>query len=526
MNILNKTDLEKREEQILAPYALKSGKSKGRAHIEPTVEQSRTNFQLDRDRIIHTKAFRRLKGKTQVLSPGAAGDHFRDRLTHTLEVTQISRDLARNFNLNEDAAEAIALAHDLGHSPFGHAGETALNECLQAHGLSFEHNEQSKRVVTEIEELYPQFSGLNLSLEIIEGLEKHQTPFDQVNQEFIGASLEAQIVNIADEIAYLNHDIDDGLRLKILKPEHLQDLEIWQEAVTLSQELYQVTDIYSPYRFRIISSLMKLMIRDLIKNTAQIIDVQKFDSIESIYQHKNEQLVSFSAPMRAKVNQLRKSLYQNFYLSPIIQEPAQQGQQIIKELFAYYLAKTDQTPPQIRDYIAGMTDSFAAGCLMQTNPLWSNCLKIPIMICPKCKHENTKVIDSRDSNDNKVIRRRRECEACAYRFTTFENVATANFIVIKKDNSREPYNRQKLAQGIWKACEKRKISQDQIEELLNELEEGWSSLGKEVQSTKLGEGVMNRLRDLDEVAYIRFASVYRQFKDIETFKEELQKLLG
>ena len=369
MNILNKTDLEKREEQILAPYALKSGKSKGRAHPEPTVEQSRTNFQLDRDRIIHTKAFRRLKGKTQVLSPGAAGDHFRDRLTHTLEVTQISRDLARNFNLNEDAAEAIALAHDLGHSPFGHAGETALNECLQAHGLSFEHNEQSKRVVTEIEELYPQFPGLNLSLEIIEGLEKHQTPFDQINQEFIGASLEAQIVNIADEIAYLNHDIDDGLRLKILKPEHLQDLEIWQEAVTLSQELYQVTDIYSPYRFRIISSLMKLMIRDLIKNTAQIIDVQKFDSIESIYQHKNEQLVSFSAPMRAKVNQLRKSLYQNFYLSPIIQEPAQQGQQIIKELFAYYLAKTDQTPPQIRDYIAGMTDSFAAGCLMQTNPL-------------------------------------------------------------------------------------------------------------------------------------------------------------
>lgn len=148
------------------------------------------------------------------------------------------------------------------------------------------------------------------------------------------------------------------------------------------------------------------------------------------------------------------------------------------------------------------------------------------MFCPKCKHDNTKVVDSRNSNDNKSIRRRRECESCQYRFTTFETVATANFVVIKKDGAREPYNRAKLAEGMWKACEKRKITQEQIEEALNELEELWSSMGKEIPSTKIGEGVMSKLRELDEVAYIRFASVYRQFKDIETFKQELQKLLA
>lgn len=146
------------------------------------------------------------------------------------------------------------------------------------------------------------------------------------------------------------------------------------------------------------------------------------------------------------------------------------------------------------------------------------------MFCPKCKHENTKVIDSRNTSDNKSIRRRRECESCAYRFTTFEVIATANFLVVKKDGSREPYNRAKLIDGIWKACQKRKITESQIESLLNELEEIWSARGKEVSSTIIGEGIMEKLRSLDEVAYIRFASVYRQFKDIETFKSELNKL--
>jgi transcriptional repressor NrdR len=146
------------------------------------------------------------------------------------------------------------------------------------------------------------------------------------------------------------------------------------------------------------------------------------------------------------------------------------------------------------------------------------------MFCPKCKHENTKVIDSRNTSDNKSIRRRRECESCAYRFTTFEVIATANFLVVKKDGSREPYNRAKLIDGIWKACQKRKITESQIESLLNELEEIWSARGKEVPSTIIGEGIMEKLRSLDEVAYIRFASVYRQFKDIETFKSELNKL--
>lgn len=344
MIIHTKAELEAREANTLAPYALKSADSKGRSRPEANTEKFRTNFQQDRDRIIHSKAFRRLKGKTQVLSPGQEGDHYRDRLTHTVAVSQISRDLARNLNLNEDAAEAIALAHDLGHTPFGHAGEEALNECLQHYDLEFEHNQQSKRVVTKIE-------PLNLSFEIIEGLEKHQTPFDQVNQTFVGASLEAQVVNLADEIAYLNHDLDDGLRLGVIKLSDLSKLSLWQQ----NQD-------------QTISSLMKLMVTDLLMNSANNIEARELSSLEQVYQLKDTQLVAFSPAMRTDVNQLRAYLFKNYYLTEPVQSVARAGQTTIINLFSKLVDTPTLIPPNfqtepiyegVRDYIAGMTDRYA-----------------------------------------------------------------------------------------------------------------------------------------------------------------------
>ena len=231
------------ENEILAPYALRSAESAGR-RVEEPASKTRTCFQRDRDRIIHSKAFRRLKHKTQVFV-ALESDHYRTRLTHTLEVAQISRHIARVLRSNEDVAEAIALAHDLGHPPFAHAGEVVMDEMMKGHG-GFEHNMQSLRVVDTLEDKYPNVPGLNLSQEIREGLMKHQSPWDQAGKEMIFPSIEAQVVNLSDQIAYNNHDIDDGLESGILTESGLsQNVQLWRAAETHIREQYsQLEDVH------------------------------------------------------------------------------------------------------------------------------------------------------------------------------------------------------------------------------------------------------------------------------------------
>ncbi len=331
-------------------YAVKNSTCKGRPNAEP-LDKLRTPFQVDRDRVLHSKPFRRLKDKTQVFTP-SSGAHFRDRLTHTLEVSQIARSLARNLGVNEDLAEVIALAHDLGHTPFGHAGEDVLNECMQKHGLDYEHNEQSRQIA----------ESLNLTFETLEGLQKHQTPYDQVNNRFVAATIEAQIVNVADEIAYYCHDLDDGLRSKILHLKQVSKLDLWQMA---KQDLDIKAD-----RQKIISNLMKLLIQDLLTQSAN--NINGVNSLDDVYNSKTV-LVSFSKEIKSKIKILREFLYQNFYMSPKVKEQTSHGGKIIESLFDFYYNNPTELPAKyatkiannqnrvmiIKDYISGMTDSYA-----------------------------------------------------------------------------------------------------------------------------------------------------------------------
>lgn len=348
-----KKDLEKLESLSLAKYATKSQNSKGRrascasrAQEEPN--DARLCFQLDRDRIIHSKAFRRLDEKTQVF-PAYFGDHYRTRLTHTLEVAQISRDICRRLGLNEDLAEAIALSHDLGHPPFGHAGEDALNEIMKEYGLNFEHNQQSQRVVEKLEKIYPDFDGLNLSIEVLEGLQKHQTIWDQSGKALGSMHFEGQVVNLADEIAYTGHDIDDGLRSTILSEDDLLDSAIWREAIEATDEKYGEIALPSVKRARVISRVIATM-------------------IENICENFNGKSVKFGDAMLGKIKELREILYNRFYLSEPVKEKLEEGKTMIKQLFNYYMKNLDRVPEKFRtnerpeiavkDYIAGMTDQF------------------------------------------------------------------------------------------------------------------------------------------------------------------------
>src|SRR3989338_11104186 len=274
--IATRKELEKEEKRTLAPYALLSARSRGREFDEQE-DESRTLFQRDRDRIIHSKAFRRLYGKTQVFV-ATYGDHFRDRLSHTLEVAQVARDLARNFKLNEDVCEAVALAHDLGYPPFGHAGQDTLNEIMQEFGGHFEHNEQSKRIVEKLEKQFPNFDGLNLTHEVLQGLAKHQTLYDQQTKKITGKALEAQVVDLADEIAYHNHDLDDGLRSELFTFEDLRHVALWKEAEELMHKKYDRKSKKMDtvvLRHRTVSKLISLMVHDLLKNTDRAIKKYK-----------------------------------------------------------------------------------------------------------------------------------------------------------------------------------------------------------------------------------------------------------
>lgn len=353
--------MEERE-RSLAGHAIKSAASRGRKFPEKA-DDKRLCFQKDKDRIIHSKAFRRLDKKTQVFMAGS-GDHYRTRLTHTLEVAQISRDIARRLNLNEDLCEAIALAHDLGHPPFGHAGEEALNEIMEAYGSNFEHNEQSRRIVETLEKNYPDFEGLNLSFEVLDGLIKHQTAFDQHGKKFEKAAhLEAQAVNLADEIAYTNHDIDDGLRSGLITIDDLGHLKLWRTAEKRIQKNYGNSLKKDILISRVISEIMSMMVEDLCMEARRNIQKNHIKTSTDAQNFKGT-IVKFSGPMQKIIKRMRAFLYNDFYMNPKIVKVTDRGKKMIKKVFAHYLKNPEKFPHgkpdpiKIKDYIAGMTDSF------------------------------------------------------------------------------------------------------------------------------------------------------------------------
>lgn len=368
--IYGKNQFERMEKQTLAPYAVLSGKSLGREFPE-TEDQTRTCFQRDRDRIIHCKPFRRLSGKTQVFV-ATYGDHFRDRLSHTLEVAQIARDLARNLRLNEDLCEAIALAHDLGHTPFGHAGEQTLNEIMVGFGAHFEHNEQSRRIVEVLEKQFPDFDGLNLSFEVRAGLSKHQTSYDQKGRKIAGKTLEAQVVDIADEIAYHNHDVDDGLRSELFSLKDLEKVALWREVLEAVDSKHGDHLEPAVLRHRTVSHLTSMMIENVLKTAESNLEKCKIRQMKDVLNQKME-VVGFSAGFYAKVKELRKFLWDKMYKSPAVLKHSGRGQKILSDLFWRLYKKPKLMPKSfwerigepdplyivVKDYVAGCTDTYA-----------------------------------------------------------------------------------------------------------------------------------------------------------------------
>lgn len=370
-NTYLREQLEGQEEKILAPYATKSKDSRGRRYPEEE-HHYRTCFQRDRDRIIHSTAFRRLEYKTQVFV-NHEGDHFRTRLTHTIEVAQISRSIARALRLNEDLAEAIALAHDLGHTPFGHAGEDTLREIMRDKG-GFEHNRQSLRVVDYLEEKYPEFPGLNLSHEVREGMIKHETRYDNpVPEEFDTSEkpvLEAQIVNLADEIAYNCHDVDDGLYSRVLSEKMLEEVELWRILYQKCQQKYSGLNS-SQVRNYVVRQMINREVSDLIETTSKRLKELGIGSVQEV-RSASELIPDFSPELKALNTELKDFLLKHMYQHYRMVRMADKARRILNELFSVYLENPEQLPGSTReklktqektrvvcDYIAGMTDRFA-----------------------------------------------------------------------------------------------------------------------------------------------------------------------
>jgi dGTPase len=364
-------ELEAIERQILAPYAQFSGDTRGRAYAEAPSEW-RTHYQRDRDRVIHSRAFRRLEYKTQVFLNGS-GDHLRTRLTHTIEVAAISRNIASALKLNSDLAETIALAHDLGHSPFGHKGETVLARLMKVHG-GFEHNQHSLRIVEQLEQKYPNFPGLNLSWEVREGLAKHFTAYDHPSQrkgfDAKNSSLEAQIANLADEITYYSHDLDDGLDSGLLSEKKLiSNVLIFAQAAKLvKKEFGNLAD--ESRRYFIIRTIIDLQIRDVVENSERLIRAAKVNSADDV-RLCAKPLIAYSPERRALNPELRNYLYKNLYYNPIVHQPNLRAVKLLGQLFKYFLAHPKEIGESSRkrikkfglhravcDYIAGMTDRY------------------------------------------------------------------------------------------------------------------------------------------------------------------------
>jgi dGTPase len=365
-------ELEGTERQVLAPYAQLSSETRGRRHREEPPEW-RTQYQRDRDRVIHSRAFRRLEYKTQVFLNGT-GDHLRTRLTHTIEVAAISRNITRALRLNEDLVESIALAHDLGHSPFGHKGETVLNRLMKQHG-GFEHNRQSLRIVEELEQKYPGFPGLNLSWEVREGIAKHFTAHDDpgAHKGFraLSPSLEAQVANLADEITYYSHDLDDGLDSGLLSETQLRrEVPLWRLAQkSVEREHGKLPD--ECRRYFIIRTIIDLQVKDVVCTTERLIQKARVQTADEV-RRQPRSLVQYSAERRRQNNQLRKFLYQNLYFNPAVDEPHVRARRILEELFRHYLkhpkelgtlarkrARREGLHRAVCDYLSGMTDRYA-----------------------------------------------------------------------------------------------------------------------------------------------------------------------
>lgn len=371
--MIKREELEIKEEELLAPYAMKSRYTKGRVHKEPEHE-FRMVYQRDKDRIVHSTAFRRLEYKTQVFV-NHEGDYYRTRLTHTLEVVQIAKSIARAMRLNEDLVETIALAHDIGHPPFGHAGEEALQSIMQDHG-GFNHNIQGLRVVDLLEERYPHFKGLNLNWEVREGIAKHVTSFDKQGlcsvqlEPDSHPSLEAQVVDVADEIAYDTHDLDDGITSNLFDDEKLNKIELWH---SISAGLVSINPGLSKeiIKYQIVRTLIDMQVKDLIINSE--LNIKKY-GISNFSEVKKCEIrpISFSEKMKEEKKPLKDFLMSNLYSHYKVVRMSDKAKRFIKELFEVYISKPEQLPYNTQkrincedsyravcDYIAGMTDRYA-----------------------------------------------------------------------------------------------------------------------------------------------------------------------
>ncbi|MEO8040470.1 MAG: deoxyguanosinetriphosphate triphosphohydrolase [Betaproteobacteria bacterium] len=357
----------------LAAYAARPETSRGRRMPEPPPE-GRSEYQRDRDRIVHSAAFRRLEYKTQVFV-NHEGDLFRTRLTHSIEVAQIARSIARNLGLNEDLTEAISLAHDLGHTPFGHAGQDALNECMRVHG-GFEHNLQSLRVVDHLESRYGAFDGLNLTFETREGILKHCSPknavaLGEIGQRFLARQqpgLEAQLANLADEIAYNNHDVDDGIRSGLMTVEELSRVGLFARHMALVRaEFPQLQDRRAVHET--VRRMINTLVSDLTRESRAKIEERRPDGIEAV--RESPPLVGFSPAIRAEQQELKTFLRDHMYQHYRVARMASKAKRIVRELFEAFSAEARLLPPEfqrrgeqdlpraIADYIAGMTDRYA-----------------------------------------------------------------------------------------------------------------------------------------------------------------------
>jgi dGTPase len=366
-------NIHESEKLLLAPYASKSENSRGRKYSEPEHEY-RSLYQRDRDRIVHSSAFRRLEYKTQVFV-NHEGDYYRTRLTHSLEVAQIARTIARALKLNEDLTEALALAHDLGHTPFGHAGEEILNELMKGHG-GFEHNLHTLKIVDELEDRYPDFPGLNLTWETREGIVKHTTEYDKAKvpaelDPTLLPTLEAQIVDIADEIAYDNHDIDDGLTSGLILEESLDDIPFWKDAKREIEKAHP--EIRDPKKkYQIIRKLIALLVDDVIRESQERLKTHHITTVADI-QNLNKRLIDFSDPCKTKRAPLRLFLQSALYQHFRVNRMSDKAKRFIRQLFNAYIENTKMMPTEYQnkisvindkyvvvcDYIASMTDRYA-----------------------------------------------------------------------------------------------------------------------------------------------------------------------
>jgi dGTPase len=359
---------------ILKPYASNKANYLGRLYPE-TTSAYRSEYQRDRDRVIHCSSFRRLKHKTQVFVYHE-GDHFRTRLTHSLEVSQISRSIARYMGLNEDLCEALSLAHDLGHTPFGHAGEDVLSECMSSYG-GFDHNIQSLRILLLLENIYEKFPGLNLSTNTVDGLLKHNGPIVdenkvlsllpdiknyKINFQTFG-SLEAQISSLSDDIAYNNHDIDDGLRANFFTIDDLKEIPILKDIIL---ETYDKNSTKNNYK--LVRRLIDYMVTDLINNSIEQINLNNISSIEKVHKASKE-IIIFSEKTNNLIKNIKSFLFNNMYKHAHIQKWSEESKIILNTIFIYYMKNynkieknfnnSNSKERNISDYISGMTDKYA-----------------------------------------------------------------------------------------------------------------------------------------------------------------------